>query len=86
MPSVVVLDEGGVFEPQGAVEPCCLCGVSGAVTPISPATGLPTRPVKLILMGVRLEDWLDRHAEDDLPAPLERWVELAAADRQAGSA
>ena len=42
--------------------------------------------MKLILMGVRLEDWLVRHAEDDLPAPLERWVELAAADRQAGSA
>jgi len=37
-------------------------------------------------MGVRLEHWLDQHGGADLPAPLERWVELAAADRQAGGA
>ncbi len=81
VPSVVVLDEAGVYEPEGALEPCSLCAASGTVTPISPGTGHPTRPVKLILMGVRLEDWLVRHAEDDLPAPLECWFELAVADQ-----
>jgi len=77
MPSVVVLVEEGFYEPQEAKPPCPACGASGTVVPVDPKTGDPQSPVKVIHLGVDRGRWLERHRQDDVPAPFRRWLQYA---------
>jgi hypothetical protein len=74
LPSVVGLTPNGFYECVGDPPPCPACGASDPMVAIDPKTGEPEYPIKVILMGVDWNEWLERHKDREFPAPYARWL------------